>query len=360
MANNKKLPQVKTVQSIQQPKVMLLLLLVLLPFIGSCSKPAAEDLWQDYHSRLARVLDLPELQPELAAVPPLPPVRELYQTLAENKLTLLDLVALRSCGLQQLVAERNNSLGKTMTPANQLGYELQLLHQLQPCLQHPALDSGLRAQLAEIYRQKQQELPVVVDNFFLTDHTLRQQLQGSQRSLQAGETLTVAPTMSALRALADMQYQLHRLDNKTIASTNAGVINQQVGQLYQSQLLADWQYSLRLNYSWLKALNQQLEHFDLDKFCQRPQAKPKAEILRNILLQQFIGKIQPYLAELDGISQQLQPLLNRMYQHSAIKTAFYQRTEAQNMALKIQLRRHVAWWQQLQQQCQVKIASKQG
>jgi len=369
MANNKPLFTLNLIllqlsTKLQTKKRLLCGLLALLPLLGSCSRADADYLWQDYYQRLARVLELsadltpdsaPHSSPELAPVPALPAIRDLYQPLAQSSLNLLDLVALRPCGLQQRVAERNNSLGKVMSPANQLGYELQLLHELKPCLQHPELSKELQAKLAAIYLQKQQQLPTVLNNFLLTDLSLRQQLQGSQRSIKAGANTSVANTQSALIALADLRQQLLSFDEASIASTNAEVINNLVAQLYQSQLLADWQYSLRLNLAWLSAINHRLYQIDLAKFCKSSQAKSKTDILQTILLQRFIQKIQPYLAEINGISHQLQPALNQLYQQSAMSDVIYQRTEAQSDALKAELKKHVFWWQQLQQQCAVKM-----
>lgn len=363
MANIKTTPQTQQHRKLQPDRINRRLFGVLLPLLlcvtlGSCSRPDAEDLWLDYHSRLQRMLALPELAPELTPVPELPPVRQLYQPLADTTLDLLDLVVLRRCGLQQLVAERNNSLGKTMAVANQLGYELQLLNQLKPCLQHPELDADLQQKLQLIYQEKQQQLPQVLANFLLTDQTLRQQLHGSQRGIQSGASIT--STLTALQQLGQLQDYVLKKDLAALATTDAAFINYQVGALYQSQLLADWQYSLRQNNGWLSALNAQLDKVNLTAFCQQPQAKDKTQILNNILLQQFIGKIQPHLAELDGMSQQLQPALNRIYQQSPIAAVIYQRTEAQHQTLKQQLNRHVAWWQQLQQRCQFKVAAKEA
>ncbi|MCT6699538.1 DUF3080 domain-containing protein [Rheinheimera sp. 4Y26] len=363
MANNKTTPQNQQHLTAQPDLPSGQLFYALLPLLlcvtlNGCSKSDAEDLWLDYHSRLQRMLALPELDAQLAAVPELPQVRTLYKPLPDSKLNLLDLVVLRRCGLQQLVAERNNSLGKTMTVANQLGYELQLISQLKPCLQHPELDADLQQKLQQIYLEKQQQLPGVLANFLLTDQTLRQQLHGSQRGIKSGVSITT--TLTALAQLGDLQDKVQKADLAALTTTDAAFINQQVGALYQSQILADWQYSLRVNNSWLSALNAQLDTVDLDLFCKQPQVKDKTEILNNILLQQFIGKIQPRLAELDGMSQQLQPALNRIYQQSPIATVLYQRTEAQHQALKQQLSHHVAWWQRLQQHCQFKIAAKTG
>lgn len=349
MVNNQQRQQAFKFQFCSAFAFLLLLLL------AGCGRPDAEDLWLDYHSRLQRILVLPDFEPVLLPVPTLPPVRELYQPLPTSKLNLLDLVVLRRCGLQQLLAERNNSLGKTMTVANQLGYELQLLNHLKPCLQHKALDAELQHKLQLIYQDKLAQLPKVLANFLLTDQTLRQQLHGSQRTLKPGASATT--TITALQQLVRLQQQLLQRDAATIAQTDAAFINLQVGALYKTQLLADWQYSLRLNNSWLTELNQQLAAVDLREFCHHHQAKDKTEILRNILLQRFIGKIQPYLAELDGISQQLLPLIRQIYQQSVIAPVLYQRTESQHQQLQQQLRWHVAWWQQLQQQCQVNIAA---
>ncbi len=349
---------------------VLLCCLLLLVILGGCSPPA-EGIFADYHNRLARLLPLPAATPHpITALAALPAVREVQQPLPDLRLDLLDLVAIRHCGLQQLVASRNSSLGKVMTAANQLGYELALLQQLSPCLHHPELSQQLQQQLQQMYQQKQQALPLVLSNLLLTDTTLRQQLQGSQRSLSPGAANLGTDTLQALQQLQLIQQQVltqssaiakdtltHNQQQQGTGSRHTAQINQALALLYQGQLLADLQYSVRYSASQLQALNQQLLAVDLSQWCGKARANGKLDILLTVFRQIYLGRLQPYLAELDSLNHQLLPTLTALYQHSPFQPVITARFSQPAAELHLQLTTHVRWWQQLQQQCQLQLTA---
>jgi hypothetical protein len=331
-------------------------LLLCLFFFSStgCSRPDADQLFSDYQQRLDRVLNLTPVELTLAPLPPLPAIRELQQSIAESQLNLLDLVALRHCNLQQLVAERNNSLGKVMSSANLLGYELQLIQALQPCLNHPALSQKLRSELQQIYQQKQQQLPIVLDNFLTTDLTLRKQLSGQQRQLSAGASQAVTEPLTALINLNVLKQQILESKEDLYHALTADFINQQLGVLYHGNFIADWQYSLRRSNAWLSSLNQQLSKVDMMALCQEPE---KTTILQNILTQIFATKLQSYLAELDSLSYQLLPEFQQLYLGTALQASVEARMAQPTIELRQLLKQHVSWYQRLQQQCHLKAPS---
>ncbi len=338
------------------------LLALLWPLLLTGCSPAAESIFEDYHSRLDRLLQLPaQTAHAVAALPALPAIREVQQQLPDLRLDLLDLVAIRQCGLQQLVANRNSSLGKVMTAANQLGYELELLQQLSPCLHHPELSSKLQQQLQQMYQQKQQALPLVLSNLLLTDATLRQQLQGSQRSLSSGAARVSSDTLQALQQLQLLQQQVRLFqqqpqDNPNLSTSwRSEQINQTLTLLYQGQLLADLQYSVRYSNTQLKALNQQLAAVDLKQWCSQARVNGQAEILHTVFRQIYLGRVQPYLAELDGLNHSLLPALAALYQHSPFQPVIAARSSQPAAELRQHLTTHVGWWQQLQQQCQLQL-----
>lgn len=341
-----------------------------LMLLSGCSKPNAESLLEDYHSRLARVLPLaaPESTSDakiatainpvvpLAQPAPLPAIRDIRQPLADIRLDLLDLVALRHCDLQQLVAERNSSLGKVMSEANRFAYEWSLLIKIQPCLQHPQLASSLQQQLTQIFTQKQLQLPKVWQNVLLTDPTLRQQLQGSQRSLTVGATQRISPTLQALRQLREFQ-TLVMTDSTSLPQRpiTATELNAQLALLYQGQVLADLQYSLQWSVRYWQQINQQLAAVALEPWCQRARTNGQLEILQQVFSQIYLGRVQPYFAELDGINHQLLPELQALYQGTLLQDAITERYLTPATALRAALQQHVYWWQQLQQQCRMQL-----
>lgn len=321
---------------------------------GGCSRPDADQLLGDYQQRLDRMLSLTPVNAELTALPPLLPIREIQHQLAQSQLNVLDLVALRHCNLQQLVAERNNSLGKVMTSSNLLGYEVQLLVAMQPCLNHPELSSKLRDDLQQIFTQKQQQLPLVLENFLTSDPTLRKQLSGQQKLLAQGASLAVTEPLTALKNLNLLKQQILAGQEKSYKALSAEFINQQLGVLYQGNFVAEWQFSIRRSNAWLSALNLQLSRVDVASLCRQP---AKLEILNNILTQIFVTRVQSYLAELDGLSFQLVPELQQLYLGTALQSTVEVRLAQPAMQLRQLLKQHISWFQQLQQQCGTKPPS---
>jgi hypothetical protein len=359
---------------IKQRRSLLMLLGLQLMLIGGCT-PAPEALFDDYQQRLARILPLPQLEATTVAIEgraPLPAVRDVFQQLPDIRLDMLDLIAIRDCGLQSLVAHRNSSLGKVMSTANQLGYELEVIQQLQPCLTHPSLDLKLQQQLQDFYQQKLTALPKALNNLLLTDQTLRQQLQGSQRWLALGAAHTTTDTLFALQQLLKLKQQALAISHFADA-TNAQLapaaepnrlqtadINQALALLYQGQLLADLQYSMRQSNSQLQQLNQRLATVDLTNWCVKAQRNGQSDILNNVFGQIYLGRVQPYLAQLDSINHQLLPLLTLLYQDSPFEGLVAKRLSAPADELRQHLGAHVRWWQQVQRQCQLQLMPRPG
>ena len=327
------------------------LILLLVIFSSGCSRPDADQLFRDYQQRLERVLSLTPQTVELAPLAPLPAIRDLQRQIPPSQLNLLDLVALRHCNLQQLVAERNNSLGKVMTSSNRLGYELQLLSTIQPCLNHPELSPKLRADLQQIYAQKQQQLPFVLANFLTLDPTLRKQLSGQPRLLTKGAGKAVTEPLSALKNLNQLKHLVVTGQQDSYAALDATFINQQLGVLYQGNFVADWQYSVRRSNAWLSTLHLQLSEVKLPELCRQ---QDKIAILNTILTQIFASRVQSYLAELDGLSFQLVPELQQLYRGTALEDSVEARLAQPAVQLRALLKQHVGWYQQLQQQCGIK------
>ncbi len=357
---------------LKQRRWLLLLISLPLMLLSGCT-PAPAALFDDYQQRLARLLPLPPLEPNTVAIEDyasLPAVRDVLLQLPDIRLDLLDLIAIRHCGLQSLVAQRNSSLGKVMSTANQLGYELELLQQLKPCLTHPSLDLKLQQQLQAFYQQKLMALPKALHNLLLTDQTLRQQLQGSQRWLALGAAHTTTDTLFALQQLVKLKQQAlaisHAADAplKQFGQTRhmnlllTADINQALALLYQGQLLADLQYSMRQSNLQLQQLNQRLATVDLTNWCVKAQRNGQSDILNNVFGQIYLGRVQPYLAQLDSINHQLLPLLTQLYQDSPFQALLVNRFTAPADKLRQHLSTHVRWWQQVQQQCQLQLTPR--
>ena len=119
-----------------------LLLLIAVLNLSAC-KPADEGLalQDDYLQRLSTALDVPAAEPfnpDSLTRYRLPERRERLLDIPEVRISLLELlVDVRRCPeLQQLISQRNSSLGKQLTASSRLAYEGDLLRATEACMAH--------------------------------------------------------------------------------------------------------------------------------------------------------------------------------------------------------------------------------
>ncbi|MBU0911828.1 MAG: DUF3080 domain-containing protein [Gammaproteobacteria bacterium] len=331
----------------QRPFTKAVSLLAVVFVLTGCSDPAIA-LMHDYAKRLSRTLSLELQDPAPLDLQPLPSITTTRADIADTSISLVELVATRACGLDLLLGERNSSLGKVMTPSQRLKYELAFLKQVQPCLTHPDIAPDLQQKLAAIASDKAALIDKHWQNFLQQDETLRQQLHPYRSLSEPDSVAGVAETMQALHSLLALKKSIVQQNWQHASSINPELA---LEALYKANTLSQLQQSLRFSQNWLQSLNQQLEQLDLKTQCPAGKSSDKAEILNTILLQYFIGKVQLYLAQVDGTYQQLYPLLLQLYQGTALAQPIQLRFEAPNTELKAELKRHVIWWKAVQQHC---------
>ncbi len=332
---------------LQRSFISLFNIVVAVLLLSSCSDPAIS-LMDDYSSRLERVLGLKLQEPAPLDLEQLPSITDTRAEIKDSSITLVELVATRACGLDALLGERNSSLGKVMSPSQRLKYELQFLKQVQPCLTHPEIAADLQQKLAAIASGKALQINQHWQNFLQQDQTLRQQLHPYRSLSEPDSVAGVTETMQALHSLLALQKSIVQQNWQQASSINPELA---LEALYKANTLSQLQQSLRFSQNWLQSLNQQLDQVDLTAQCPIGKSSDKAEILNTILQQYFIGKVQVYLAQVDGAYQQLYPLLQQLYQDTALAQSIQQRFEVPNTELKAELKRHVFWWKKVQQQC---------
>ncbi|RVT47129.1 DUF3080 family protein [Rheinheimera sediminis] len=325
----------------------LLSLIAVVFVVTGCSDPA-QSLMDDYASRLSRTLALELQDPAPLALQPLPSITATRADIAATSITLVELAATRACGLDLLLGERNSSLGKVMPPSQRLKYELAFLQQVQPCLTNPDIAPDLQQKLSGLAFDKTAQIEKHWQNFLQQDETLRQQLHPYRNLSEPDSVAGVAETMQALHSLLALQKSIVQQNWQQASSINPELA---LEALYKANTLSQLQQSLRFSQNWLQSLNQQLEQLDLKAQCPAGKSSDKTDIFNTILLQYFIGKVQLYLAQVDGTYQQLYPLLQQLYQGTALAQPISQRFEVPHTELKAELKRHVVWWKEIQQQC---------
>jgi hypothetical protein len=113
-----------------------------------------------------------------------PPLRERRLDVTDERIGVLDFLALQGCRLGELAGYRNSPLGRVMVPTRRLAHEIEVLDAAAECL--PGIeDPERRSRLETLLARKRGELPRHVWNALWTDGELERYL-ATERLPEAG------------------------------------------------------------------------------------------------------------------------------------------------------------------------------
>ena len=316
----------------------LLIVLVL----GGCFGEGPGDLFDDYQTKVARVQEADEIKEDWE-FESLPRKRELLLDVPSLSIGLIDSYQLRQCGLFNLIAERNSVLGKVADEFRNYDYQVALLAGVGKCLSASELDPEIVELLKEIEQQKLAQFPLHQWNLIYASDAMQSQMRGSQW-LRSDIGDQVRQTSDALE-------HINQALNKSLVSGKTTEVQE---VLDKSSTLGDLYYSLARASVELDTITEQLTTFDNNIICGKQRDTTKFRYLNNVFEQQYIGKVQPYMAQLDGYYQQLAPQLG-MFDAQPELHSYYFPIQDAHQAFRASTRRHVDYWQQLFKRCGRKV-----
>ncbi|MDF1692925.1 MAG: DUF3080 family protein [Zhongshania sp.] len=268
--------------------------------IGACAnKNQLASQWQDYQSRLERVLQRQAEPQNDIAFPHLPKPRELSLEFSGSGIDLLDFLRMRRCALRDTIAQRNSILGRHGDAAARLIFDLRFISQAATCQKILKEDNliALAAQLEIAAQIKQRELPARIFAASLIGPEFRQfwqmpvdlnvyPLKGKDPSLAAlarwrqwqTEWLSEPEAMAAWSSIEWQQF------SDTLLNT-LGEIRLGAG----GSMLAAQQLNVNGLISASSIIAQRVNGRPL---CLKPQPIPAAEHFRGALNSVFISQLQ--------------------------------------------------------------------
>lgn len=331
--------------------IRCVLLVLLFGSSGCEQRPAAEQLLDDYLTRLARVLDLPKSEVLRQTLPRMPAASSLQQNIPAIKIDLLDYWAFRKCGLTLLLSERNSVLGRVMTASQHLHMDGRILQQLVICNEQ-IKDTELQQLTQELLILKRAHWPARYWNATIAGPELRSFWSTATEPLIPGHEATYTPADAALRELVKLP---QKLQNKTWPDIRA--LESHYQQLDAYALGGKLLQSLQLSRDYLASANQMLLIATEEKtLCPRGTPRKELDYARNVMQKYFIGEVQPWLASVNQRSILLLPSYQQLVAQQDVKllpliTTFHQQvTDLYEDFLK-QTRAHVAHWQTLFDAC---------
>ncbi|NAZ68530.1 DUF3080 domain-containing protein [Vibrio toranzoniae] len=317
-------------------------LVLLTVVLGGCFGEGPGDLFDDYQTKITRVQDADEIK-ENWEFESLPRKRELFIEVPALSIGLIDSYQLRQCGLFNLIAERNSVLGKVADEFRNYDYQVDLLEGIGQCLANNELDPEIVELLKEIEQQKLAQFPLHQWNLIYASDAMQSQMRGSQW-LRADIGEQVRQTSDALE-------HINQALNTSLVSGKTTEVQE---VLEKSSTLGDLYYSLARASVELDIITKQLTTFDANIICGKQRDTTKFRYLNNVFEQQYIDKVQPYMAQLDGYYQQLASQLV-MFDAQPELHSYYFPIRDTHQAFRASTRRHVDYWQQLFKRCGRKV-----
>ena len=327
----------------------LLISLALTLFLSACENRNSHiEALEDYRQRIHNILDLErELEPFQAFG--FPKKRELKMSTPPVKISWREFFDLTECHqLQQIIAQRNNQLGKNMEAATQLLYEINLLNAFYQCKQQNAIFSEQQLQAFNI---KKSELPLNIwNNTWASSYW--QQAFSHQTSHQATEKAQVTELLSGFRALRQM-FKLDREVNSDEWYKRYQLIERNTG------VLGSLSIELQNHIALLNQINTELRD-SKEGVCVANRKSKKFDYLWNVLNKFYLADIQKRQAEMISMAEDLALELaewNDYFPESAQFREWYENSFQQDSdsnltsLLKYEIKQHVLIWQELQVLC---------
>lgn len=337
--------------------IMLLLSIPLL-ITGCFGSKTLEDSLEDYHARLAYVLDVSLRYETKVSLDALPDTSTLKHNIEGVNINLREFYALQDCELGRIVALRNTALGKSQLPSQRFSYESALLHALSSCIDTVKnRDKALAATLGNWYKQKHDDFVKNWANLIQTSQEVRVALSTPARLLNVDSNRDALASINSLYYIDALfpEKLAEGAEGARVPPISSSELEQQLSIIRSARLPASvWQtqHTLATSLSRLTAaLKPELLHVS----CPNGRASEKAKILRNVFYLFFIEEIQPIGSLTNQFHYKLLPLWESWAANTALHPDFRayitRYSEMGFASYHKAMQEHVALWQQFLGTC---------
>ena len=328
-------------------------LAVCILLLAGCQSP--QSLWDDYLSRLSRVLDQPIPQAiPVARAPAYPAKRSILVDIPESRISLVDAWNIRHCDLFEVISERNSILGKVSEPEIRAGYEWRLLRSLPLCIADEETPEDIQAELRVIESDKDSQFSASIWNATFANDDFMHQFSRNERLIHTDETFDINGYGERLNRLAGFtRFDGPPLDSAFIEASEYTSRFSLAGAALRSQRLAIAE--LRRADTMLTKATEEQYLCPGNKFI-----RPELDIARNVLIKVFIQQIQPWLNLIEdahrnsiGSSQTLFASFDAGDFREAYQfvETYLAEASAINDDFKAALKEHARLWQSLFDSC---------
>lgn len=269
--------------------------LVTFTLLSTGCAQSSQGMYDDYLNRLSNVLNTERVSWQVPPPQSGPRTRELRADIPDLRMTPVAYWQVRHCELFTLISERNSILGRVATPNDVWRYEARLLAAIENCLDDPDTGETLSEQLLDWQEAKRQAWPLATWNGTIATSEVRSVWQASSE----GWAPDNVPTLTTLRSdLGRLTYWANHWPSDDIVSGSD--FSSVYHNLSQQRGGGEWRRSVQVSESGLTAANRMLKQaLEDDSLCPARTRTRDAEHAQNVLMQIFIGDIQPYISALN-------------------------------------------------------------
>nr|WP_238930464.1 DUF3080 domain-containing protein [Vibrio sp. S9_S30] len=308
-------------------------------------------MYEDYLTRIARVQGVAPLSPPDTYFVSLPDKKHLQTPIPRISLGLLESYELRRCGLFELIAERNSSLGKVQDEFHQLDYETRFLAGVEKCLNHSNVSEGVQRKLRIAYEQKLAHYPLHLAHTITQSDAWRTQLSGNDwLPIEGAFGLTELDL--ALKPFYQITLQLSDTSkDKEHNTVNSQYVTSSQKVIETTNVIGALSFSLANSTLWLNQATEQLNQFDENIRCGEKRDNTQFTYMKNVFQSQYVEKIQPYLSRLDKTYRKLNVELAVILQKTNESYPNFYKIEQHHKGFKSAILSHVKYWQGLFARC---------
>ena len=275
---------------------------------------------------------------------------------SQFQISILELGSLGHCKLSNLVAKRNNQLGKTQVASERFKYQIQFIKFANECLNDSLTkDEALKDTLKSAVLEKQQSLMSEFNYMLFNEAELKGLLQLTSDFLPANSNKY--SSASALEALDNLVNIRKQITNQNIDSIDTLSITASLEKLHQNRFIRQLLSSAQLQIAYNQQFTVWVSGFDyMNSVCREGKSKKEAQILNTIFNKFYLNKIQGYQADLTGLLEVTSPMLFELWQSHPELSELVD-VESKNSLLnqlKQTSKEHVIWWQNYYKACDIR------
>jgi len=296
-------------------------LLILTSLLSGCinSDPALS-LVETYAERTSRAIDIDvnlTLSKTSELYPTLPERRERLHPVTAVTEGLIDVLDLKQCGLIDLIAQRNTSLGKLAGGSQRLIYELEFIPKLRNCqilLTDDEDQSELLERVKEINKIKSDNWPKQVWNSLYSSSEMEKHFSLGDSPIPPVTDYSTPELMLTMHRFAEIA-QTHKSEDWQTPSF-ANNLESDYETLYRSNFGSQWLASMALLTQVLEQTSVAIkQRLDDRPICFNQRQNQKSEILWNVFMKFYVNSLQPYIAQVERTGRQWSQA------HQAIKSS---------------------------------------